>query len=298
MVIRSQWLQASGYLFIFLMPVLFLVGALHGRTWLAFGVVLMIFPLARLVFGALPPCGVPEWREGVATALDKLPLAYVPVLAASVLVGLHATATLGGADAVDWLGFGLSLWMTLLFATCVAHELFHRRSKTEARLGHLLAGFCGYPLLGIEHIAHHGRPGDTGRAEVPLMTESMWAFAGRRLWRVGKEFLGRQSPLLQRGSRWPGAGPARAACLATLVTAMVFLALGGWQGLLVHFGMIVGVTFCIQLITYIQHWGLGDADIASQVDFGRGWEEDCQFQAWITLSISGGVRNSVCEAVY
>ena len=241
MVIRSQWLQASGYLFIFLMPALFLVGAVQQRTWLAFGVVVMVFPLARLVFGAMPPRGVPEWQEGVATALDKLPLIYGPVLAITVLAGLHAMATQVGTDAMDWLGFGLSLWMTFLFATCVAHELFHRRSKAEARVGHLLAGFVGYPLLGIEHIAHHSRPGDSDRAEVPLMAESMWAFAGRRLRRVGIEFLGRQSPLFHLGNRWPGASQARAAALVTLATSLAFLAFGGWAALLVYLGMMVGV---------------------------------------------------------
>ena len=46
------------------------------------------------------------------------------------------------------------------------------------------------------------------------------------------------------------------------------------------------MAFGVQLITYIQHWGLGDDSIPDRVAFGRGWEEDCQFQAWVTLKIS------------
>ena len=79
------------------------------------------------------------------------------------------------------LGLGLSLWMTLLFGTCVAHELIHRRDKRQAMLGHMLAGICGYPALGMEHLAHHARPGDTRLAEYPLKDESVWQFAWRRM---------------------------------------------------------------------------------------------------------------------
>ena len=50
--------------------------------------------------------------------------------------------------------------------------------------------------------------------------------------------------------------------------------------------MMVGVAFGVQLITYIQHWGLGDDSIPDRIAYGRGWEEDCRFQAWVTLSIS------------
>jgi alkane 1-monooxygenase len=42
----------------------------------------------------------------------------------------------------------------------------------------------------------------------------------------------------------------------------------------------------VQLITYIQHWGLGSDSLGQGVSFGRGWDEDCRFQAWATLNIS------------
>ena len=69
-----QWFDAVGYLSIFLMPGLFLIGGIADRPWLAFGVVILVFPLARVAFGALPAKGAPEWRETVATFLDRLAL--------------------------------------------------------------------------------------------------------------------------------------------------------------------------------------------------------------------------------
>jgi len=283
---RSQWIHASGYLSIFLMPALLLAGAFAQRPWLAFGMVVLVFPLARLLFGAVSASGPPEWRESVATALDRLPFFYVPALVACVLIGLHAALDRLGADTASWLGLGLSLWMTLLFATCVAHELIHRRDKRHAMFGHLLAGICGYPVLGLEHLAHHGRPGDTGRAEVPAKAESMWRFAIRRMRLVGGEFLGPHALVWHRRAVLPGVLRMRAAIIATASTATAFALIAGWRGACLYVGMVVGVSFGIQLITYLQHWGLGDVDIGNRVAYGRGWEEDCQFQAWVTLSIS------------
>lgn len=189
-------------------------------------------------------------------------------------------------DVLPVVGFGFSLWMTLLFATCVAHELIHRRDKRQAMLGHLLGGICGYPALGIEHLAHHGRPGDTARAEYPLRSESVWQFASRRLRRVGEEMFGRRAPVWNRRSQALGLVRTRAALVATALTWLAFAAIGGWSGAVLYLFMMVGVAFGVQLITYIQHWGLGDDSIPDRIGFGRGWEEDCRFQAWITLSIS------------
>jgi fatty acid desaturase len=280
----SQWVQASGFGAIFIMPALLLLGSATGHQWLAFAVVVFVFPLARLVLGALP-AEPPQWREDVATWLDRLPVLYVPVLVVSV--GFSAVLVLRQpASRGAMVGYGLSLWMTLLLATCVAHELFHRRDRRLAHLGHALAGFCGYPLLGAEHLAHHARPGDVQRAECPRVDESMWAFAGRRLCRILSEFLGPRALLWSRSARQPGVVRLRTAMIATTVTATMFVLAAGWRGLVVYVAVAAGVAFGVQLMTYIQHWGLGVDHLPDRVAYGRGWEEDCRFQAWVTLNIS------------
>jgi hypothetical protein len=80
---NAQWLHASGFGAIVLMPALLSAGASIGRPELAFGVAILVFPLARLVLGAVPQVP-PPWREDVATWLERLPVLYVPVLVASV----------------------------------------------------------------------------------------------------------------------------------------------------------------------------------------------------------------------
>lgn len=282
----KQCMAAAGYLSIFLVPTLFLIGSAIDRPWLAFGVVIVVFPMARVIFGALPPAGAPEWRESVATALDHLPMAFAVVMPALVLWGLaHAVDSIG-VDAGSAIGAALSLWMTLLFGTCVAHELIHRRDRRQAMLGYALAGFCGYPALGMEHLAHHARPGDTRLAEYPLRSESLWRFVGRRLNRVGVDLFGPGAAVWSPRIRLPNPVRTRVALVATTVTLGAFWILGGVAGALLYLVVCCAVAFGIQLITYIQHWGLGDDSIPDRIGYGRGWEEDCRFQAWVTLSIS------------
>lgn len=278
----SQRLWAIGYLCIFLMPTLLLVGAVTDLHWLAFAAVVLVFPAARLAFGSLP-LTVPDWREGIATVLHRLPLFYVPVLAICMLASLSLLA-MPAHGPWDWIGYGLSLWMTLLFGICVAHELIHRRRADEALAGSILAGICGYPVLSVEHLAHHSRPGDLERAEYPRADESLWRFAGRRLIRVGREFLGRGTNVWSDRSRNSSLKRLRWALGSTALTAAVVTVCAGPAGLLTYAAVSAGVAFGVQLITYIQHWGLGDDP--RLVGHGRGWEEDCRFQAWITLNIS------------
>jgi len=180
----------------------------------------------------------------------------------------------------------LSLWMTLLFGTCVAHELIHRRDGRQAVLGYALAGFCGYPALGMEHLAHHARPGDTRLAEYPLRAESLWRFTGRRLQRVGMDLFGPGAAVWNPRVQLPNPVRTRVALLATTFTLIAFWMLAGVAGALLYVLVCCAVAFGIQLITYIQHWGLGNDSIPDRIGYGRGWEEDCRFQAWVTLSIS------------
>lgn len=280
----KQWFNAAGYMAIYLMPGLLIAGAYAGKPWLAFGVVVLVFSLCRLVFGALP-ARAPEWSEPVATFLDRVPLAYPAIFPASVLGSLWLMEA-SAASPADWLGYGLSLWMTALFGTCVVHQLIHRRDRAQATTGHALAGMCGYPLLGAEHLAHHARPGDADRAEVPRRQESVWEFAVRRLARIAREFLGPGAALWARGHATATMVRLRWAMLALVAMAGAFTALAGWPGALL-FGLIaIGVAFGVQIITYIQHWALGDDSLGGAVSYGRGWEDDCQFQAWVTLNIS------------
>ncbi len=74
--------------------------------------------------------------------------------------------------------------------------------------------------------------------------------------------------------------------ITTVATAVTTAVLVGGRGLVAYAAVAVGVAFGVQLITYVQHWRLGADHPGERVAYGRGWEEDCRIQAWITMNIS------------
>src|SRR5206468_4264146 len=105
----------------------------------------------------------------------------------------------------DW-GLGFSLWITLMFATCSAHALGHAGDRWKRRLGDVIAGVTGYPILSLEHQVHHAKLGDTANAEWPRRDEGVWAFAARRAPRALRNAIERDAVLRERSSRpwWQG----------------------------------------------------------------------------------------------
>jgi fatty acid desaturase len=284
-IIVQQLLLAGGYLSVFLVPALLIAGLEIGHPILAFGVVMLAFPLARILFGDYPAATV-LWREWIATCLDRLPVAYGVFLLGTVIVALHWLAA-GGADSASTaIAFGLSLWMTMLFATCPAHELLHRRSRLDARVGRWIAGIAGYPILGHEHLTHHMRSGNIEAAEWPRVDESVWQFSSRRALAAWRSAVERDRVLNARRRVGPLRGELAEACLVTLGSWTAFTIAGGWAGFAIYGGVMVGVTFGVQIITYLQHWGLGTDNVAKARETPYAWEDTCRFQAWVTLHLS------------
>ncbi|MEJ8838119.1 fatty acid desaturase [Ramlibacter sp. AN1133] len=282
----NQLSFASGFATMFLVPGLLLLGILFDAPSLAFGMVMFVLPLARPLFGKLDPGSTPLWSERIATVLEALPLVYAGVLSAAVCVVLRYVASSEALDLAHSLGLGLSLWVTMLFATCVAHALIHRKATGQTMVGHYIAGVAGYPVLGHEHLRHHARPGDTVSAEWPRVGESVWHFAARRAVAILRSAYSPGSAF------WSDPAPGRhviglrLATAVSLITCALFAYAGGWSGMAIYVGVLVAVTFGMQLFTYIQHWGLGDDRLGEIAARDYGWEDDCRLQSWMTLGIS------------
>lgn len=275
----KQRLAALGYLSILILPLILVGGVMLGKPSLAAGVALLAFPLCRAVFGIYRE--PPVWRESIATALHLLPIAYaLTLMACLVLLLVHIEAIEGIAA---WGGLAISLALTLLFATCPAHELLHRREAFDLRIGAWLAGTSGYPLLCVEHREHHLNQAAPRFADVPRVDESVWGFSWRRIKAVAGSALElwRAKPAQARAA--PARRNLREACCLTLMAGILFTGCGGLAGLAVYVFSCAIVTFGVQLMTYIQHWGLpGTAAPDQQI----AWEDDCLLQAWLTMHVS------------
>jgi alkane 1-monooxygenase len=278
--------SAAGYLAIFIVPGLLVLGVSVDAPSLAFGTVMLVFPLMRPVFGSVLPANGVLWNEPLALALERLPLLYAAALASATALVLRHLALQGIESLSFAIGLGLSLWMTMLFSTCVSHELIHRRKALDTVLGHCIAGLAGYPVLAQEHLAHHARSGDTGCADWPRESESVWRFAFRRGARVFEDAYAPGSSFWNTRARGRSVFLLRLGTFVSVAAAALFAWAGGWGGLVLYLCVAFGVWFGVQLITYIQHWGLGDDRLGENARHGYGWEDDCRFQAWLTLSIS------------
>jgi alkane 1-monooxygenase len=276
---------AWGYLSIFVVPGLLALSAWIDKPFLTIGAVLVVFPLARTVFGGYSEIAMRPMRESIALALHWLPWLYVLGLAGAIgtLLEHLAHAPLTASDVAGW---ALSLWATLLFATCVAHELLHRRSLRARRLGHALAGLTGYPLLGYEHNRHHRLAGSTAAAEWPGSSESVWRFAARRLGQLTVETLAPRGLAWAGNPREPAVAGLRIGLSTTVATGLLFGVVAGWGATGIYIAALCLVAFGIQLVTYMQHWGLGDDGFDDARARAWSWEHDCRLQAWVTLNLS------------
>lgn len=275
-------MHALGFLAIFLMPGLLAAGMAIGSPVLAFGTVILVFPLMRMVFGGLDRESL-AWHESLATALHLLPLTYPPALLAALV---FVFGRLDGMSTASMVGLGLSLWMTLLFALPVAHELIHRRERRHRMVGSMLAGLAGYPMLAAEHLSHHARDGSTALAEWPRRDESVWSFAWRRVSLMASNVFGAGGLIWRRSEPGTFGEWLHLAVAINLASAAAAAICGGAIGLVLYLGAVAGVILGFQVITYIQHWGLGDDGVHQPHLRGRGWEDDCLFQAWVTLNTS------------
>jgi fatty acid desaturase len=273
-----------GYLVIFLPFGLLAVGQIVDMPYLAAAVVFGLGPLTRLALGNVPN-ELPEWSESEATLLDTLPALYGALFPLLMGLAIACIAIYPPGSGMDWLATGLSLWTCQFFAVVVAHELVHQ-GGSRRRVGWLLAGAAGYPLLAHEHLFHHAVSGNVGLAEWPRRDESLWNFVARRTARVLRSAVEYNALLAARQQRpaWHGGLPE--AFAAMLVTASAFALGGGLAAVLLYLGVSAGVHFGVQAVTYLQHWGLGDDSVDGAAEGRYAWEDRCQFQAWLMLHLA------------
>lgn len=274
-----------GYLVVLAPPALLAAAALSDSPLLVIGIILLVFPLGRVVFGAITSGHGRDPESASSSLLDSIPMIYAAAVATAVTVFLASfqSSDIAGIDAVGWT---FSLWLVFVFGTCVAHVLLHHHAARPRAIGHALAGALGYPVLGYEHNRHHRFAGNTAAAEWPRAGESLWSFAIRRLSKILPESLGPHGLAIRGHGTSPTVRGLRTACVSTMAAWLAFAYLLGWTGAAIYGSVVLLVGFSIQLVTFMQHWGLGDDLIDDARAEQWGWEDDCLFQSWITMGLS------------
>ena len=170
----------------------------------------------------------------------------------------------------------------------IGHELVHRRTTWERRVGELLLACASYPQYATEHVyIHHakvGTPHDVGSAP---KGESFWRYFPREVvsnltnsWKVAGERLARRQL-----SRWHYSNPFwRYALFVAFWYGLVFY-LGGIWAIPVYAFLGLGCVFSMKMSNYFQHYGLRRVLLPNgrweKISPRHSWNADWKFTNWM-----------------
>ncbi len=170
----------------------------------------------------------------------------------------------------------------------VGHELIHRRTVWERRLGEFLLASASYPHYATEHVyIHHalvGTPFDVGSAP---KGQGLWQYFPREVvsnifgaWRVTRERLARRGLPI-----WHHTNPFWRYGLETAFWYLLIYWMGGPWAVLVFAILCLGVVLSMKISNYIQHYGLRRIRLANgrfeRVQPRHSWSANCRFSNWM-----------------
>ncbi|MDX1583495.1 MAG: alkane 1-monooxygenase [Thermoanaerobaculia bacterium] len=276
-------LGALPFFVAYLIPASAIVAIAGEGGWVLSTVVLVfvITPVLDLVLGnnrrnpRWEAKGPPPRRDAV---FDLALWLWVPL---QVFILGWAIWTAGAGSLRGWELAGLALSVGISTgsgAINVAHELMHRTGRLERALAEILMVTALYPHFCIEHTRGHHRtvatPEDPASAR---FGESLYGFLPRTIfgslvsaWRLERERIERS------GRRARGLGDRRIRYPLVLAAAIVAIAfLAGWRGLLFYVGQGLVAILLLEIINYIEHYGLE----RRRLDSGR-WERVGPRHSW------------------
>ncbi len=196
----------------------------------------------------------------------------------------------GGASYPVWQKVCLALLLTMEAQAVfvVGHELVHRRSMWERRLGEFLLASNSYPQYATEHVyIHHakvGTPHDVGSAP---KGESFWRYFPREVvsnltnsWKVTGERLARR-----KLSRWHYSNPFWRYAIALALWYGIVYYLGGIWAIPIYIFLGLSCVFSMKISNYFQHYGLRRVLLSNgrweKISPRHSWNADWKFTNWM-----------------
>ena len=283
---QNFYIKSLGFGLCLVVPLLPIIGYAIGTTWLTPLMVFIVFPIAGLISGSdksAAPAGIEamRWLKGY---LYLLPLLFVPLWIVNLAWGANLLAA---TEFSNWAIGGLlfSLAITSAFATCVAHELQHRPDEVDRGIARIMMAICGYGHLLLEHLHHHATVGDSEIGGTPRKGEASYHFVLRNVWQGAHNAWHIEQRRLQaQNLKWWNNRIVQDYALA-LAVAAGFAALWGSWGLAVFAAQALFAVFAIEMITYIQHYGVTRAP-GEEIGAQHAWAHNCWLTNCITLNIT------------
>ena len=173
----------------------------------------------------------------------------------------------------------------------VGHELIHRRTSWERRIGEFLLSSCSYPQYATEHVyIHHalvGTPHDVGSAP---KGESFWKYMPKEIvrnlvnsWEVARERLGRR-----RLSMWHYSNPFWRYGIGVAFWYGLVFWMGGIWAVPVFAFLGLSCVFSMKISNYFQHYGLRRVRLENgrweKIMPRHSWSADWKFSNWMLFN--------------
>ncbi len=273
-------MRRFGFIFCLLIPALMPLAILSGNTlaatnqfaganaalWLPLFVLYVVLPFTDYMLGR-------DTRNnrvlGTPAVYASLPALCAVIQFALLWYVLDFVAHTEWLSLSGWIGLIISFGIVSgINAINVAHELIHKKSRAESWLGGLLLCSVAYAGFKIEHVrGHHvwvSTPKDPSSAKAG---QTLFHFLPRSIWNNTLNAWRLEAKRLQLFTLHPWHW--RNEMLWWYVITLLIVLLIGWQfgsiGILVWFGQASLAIISLEIINYVEHYGLR----RKQLDSGR-----------------------------
>jgi hypothetical protein len=198
----------------------------------------------------------------------------------------HRAVTHGWHRLGGFLGLGLLFGIA---ATNVAHELVHRTwSPWAMEVGRCLLAFTWDGEFAIEHVYGHHRkiatwedPATARRGENYFQFLLRSSIGGNRgAWHIEASFRKKKKLPL-----WSLQNRVLRGWLWSVLYAALATALMGWQGLLLHASLALYGKCYLELVNYIEHYGLVRVP-NTPVQFRHSWNSNASVSGWFLFNLT------------
>jgi alkane 1-monooxygenase len=280
---KSRAVKNAGYLLALAPQIILVLGVYTGFAWLSVLFFFVFLPVVRKFVGndlSVPNTAPSAFLAGYLRAVPRLYfVTWAIVLPWSIWILSVKPMTVA-----EYIGFALGLWIVNSLNTAIGHELIHSRSRFDRALGGILNASAGYFHFPEEHLSHHERTGHYHGGDAAVPGTSIYAYAAGRYFRYLRVAWEFETARLKRNkSIWLANRLLRRALVPILIGA-AYCYFAGVTGLVIYLFQVVGASFSVQAITYLQHWGLSEKETPELRDFGFSWEDGCWMQACVTLN--------------
>lgn len=175
----------------------------------------------------------------------------------------------------------------------IAHELVHRRESWSYWSGIILLCSVFYGHFAIEHVlGHHSHVGTKQDPATARRGENAWRFAVRSVYMgIFSANAIERLRLSRLGQSWWSTSNRLFKIWAlTLVFAVAATSISGWLGLLFFALQAVVAVLLLELINYVEHYGLERKILANgkpePVQLWHSWDSHSRLSGWILIHLS------------